>query len=270
MGKLDGHVAFITGAARGQGRSHAVALATEGADIIGVDLCRTLESASYPGGTADDLAQTQEQVEAVGRKMVGYEVDVRDRVALQRAFDEGVAQLGGVDIVLANAGVALFSVTEHADAWQDTLDINLTGVFNTVEVAVPSMIERDRGGSIILTSSLSGTRGSMAHTPGSLAYGASKHAVVGLMRNYANILASHRIRVNTLNPSGVATPMVLESDVMEFIAFHGVEAQWSVPMPLDLLEPVDVSRAVVYLASEDGRWVTGTMMEIDGGSANKT
>lgn len=269
MGKLDGQVAFITGVARGQGRSHAVMLASEGADIIGADLCGPIESASYPGSTSEDLAETQAQVEALGRKMAAYEVDVRDRVGLERAFADGVSRLGAVDIVVANAGVALFAVSEHRNAWQDTLDINLTGVYNTVEVALPSMIERDRGGSIILVSSLAGTRGAMAHTPGSLAYGATKHAVIGLMRNYANILAPARIRVNTVNPSGVATPMVLESDVMEFIEFHGVQDQWRVPMPLDLLDPMDVSRAVIYLASDDGRWVTGTSMKIDGGSANK-
>lgn len=269
MGKLEGKVAFITGAARGQGRSHAVALAAEGADIIGVDLCGPIKSASYPGSTSEDLAETQHQVEALGRKMASYEVDVRDRVGLQKAFDDGVSRVGAVDVVVANAGVALFAVNEHVDAWQDTLDTNLTGVYNTVEVALPSMLERDQGGSIVLTASYAGTRGAMCHTPGSLAYGATKHAVIGLMRSYSNILAPSRIRVNTVNPSAVASPMVLESDVMEFIEVHECAEQWRMPMPVDLLDPMDISRAVIYLASEDGRWVTGSSLKVDGGADNK-
>src|ERR1700761_1472307 len=159
MGKLDGKVAFITGAARGQGRSHAIRLAQEGADIIAVDICQQIASVPYPMSTPDDLAETAKQVEALDRRIYAAQADVRDATALKAAFDAGTAELGPVDIVLANAGIAPMSVHETNEAWQAVIDVNLTGVFNTVEVAIPSMIERGQGGAIVLTSSTAGING---------------------------------------------------------------------------------------------------------------
>jgi NAD(P)-dependent dehydrogenase (short-subunit alcohol dehydrogenase family) len=153
MGKLDGRVAFITGAARGQGRSHAIRLAQEGADIIAVDICGQIDTVPYPMATPDDLAETVKQVEALDRRIFAQQADVRDEAGLKAAFTAGVAELGAVDIVLANAGIAPMAVHETHQAWQDVIDVNLTGVFNTVEIAIPSMIERGTGGAIVLTSS---------------------------------------------------------------------------------------------------------------------
>lgn len=207
-GRVAGKVAFITGAARGQGRSHALRLAEEGADIIALDICKQLASARYDLATSEDLAETRKAVEALGRRVVTVEADVRDEQQLAEAFHAGVAEIGPVDIVIANAGVALFATDEPHEAWQDTIDTNLTGVLNTLETAVPSMIERGQGGAIVLTSSTAGLRGILGPSRGALAYVASKHGMVGLMRSYANNLAAHSIRVNTVNPTGVETPMI--------------------------------------------------------------
>ena len=159
-GKLEGKVAFITGAARGQGRSHAIRLAAEGANIIAVDICRQIDSNNYPLATPEDLAETERAVKELGRRIVARQADVRDEAGLRAAFEAGVAELGPVDIVLANAGIAPMALgTEPHEAWQDVIDVNLTGVFNTVEIAIPSMIERGQGGAIVLTSSTAGING---------------------------------------------------------------------------------------------------------------
>ena len=200
-GKLEGKVAFITGAARGQGRSHAIRLAQEGADIIAVDICAQIASVAYPMATPEDLAETVKAVEALDRRIVARQADVRDEDGLRAAFEAGAAELGPVDIVLANAGIAPMSLGEELhQAWQDVIDVNLTGVFNTVEIAIPSMIERGAGGAIVLTSSTAGITGIGGPSRGGLGYTASKHGVVGLMRSYANSLAPHRIRVNSVAP----------------------------------------------------------------------
>jgi NAD(P)-dependent dehydrogenase (short-subunit alcohol dehydrogenase family) len=167
-GKLDGKVVFITGAARGQGRSHAVRLAQEGADIIAVDICAQIDTVPYPMATPDDLAETAKEVEALDRRIVARQADVRDEAGLRAAFEAGVAELGPVDIVLANAGIAPMSLHESHQAWQDVVDTNLTGVFNTVEIAIPSMIERGQGGAIVLTSSTAGINGIGGPTRGGL------------------------------------------------------------------------------------------------------
>ncbi len=217
-GKLEGKVAFITGAARGQGRSHAIRLAQEGANVIAVDLCRQIDSVAYPMATPDDLAETVKEVEALDRRIVAREADVRDEAGLKAAFDAGVAELGPVDIVLANAGIAPMALGEERhEAWQDVIDVNLTGVFNTVETAIPSMIERGQGGAIVLTSSTAGITGIGGPTRGGLGYTASKHGVVGLMRSYANTLAPHSIRVNSVHPTGVRTPMVVNEVMQQFL-----------------------------------------------------
>jgi SDR family mycofactocin-dependent oxidoreductase len=270
MGRVNGKIAFITGAARGQGRSHALRLAEEGADIIAVDMCRPLASAHYDLATPEDLAATAKEIEALDRRVAAIEADVRDERALKRAFETGVGQLGPVDIVIANAGVALFAVDEAHEAWQDTININLTGVFNTIEAVLPSMIERGAGGSIVLTSSTAGLRGVLGRSRAALGYVASKHGVVGLMRSYANNLAAHSIRVNSVHPCGVDTPMITADSMREFLkANPQLAAEATNPMPVGLLDTRDVSNAVLYLVSDDGRYVTGTTFSVDAGSNNK-
>jgi len=269
-GKLEGKVAFITGAARGQGRSHAVRLAQEGADIIAVDICRQIDTVGYPMATPEDLDQTVKEVEALDRRIVARQADVRDEAGLKAAFDAGVAELGPVDIVLANAGIAPLSLHEKHEAWQDVIDVNLTGVFNTVETAIPSMIERGKGGAIVLTSSTAGINGIGGPTRGGLGYTASKHGVVGLMRSYANTLAPHNIRVNSVHPTGVRTPMIINDVMAEFL---GQDASMSDAManalPVDMVEPVDISNAILWLVSDDARYVTGVTLPVDAGYTNK-
>ena len=265
MGKLDGKVAFITGAARGQGRSHAVRLAQEGADVIAVDIAAQIPSVRYPMATPEELDQTVKEVEALDRRIVARQADVRDRAALQAAFDAGVAELGGVDIVLANAGIAPLSVAEADSAWQDVVDVNLTGVFHTVEVARQALIDRG-GGAIVITSSTAGINGIGGGSGGGLGYTASKHGVVGLMRSYANLLAPYDIRVNTVHPTGVNTPMVVNDVMQEFLAQDPQLSQaMSNALPVDMLEPVDISNAVLWLVSDDARYVTGVTLPVDAG-----
>jgi SDR family mycofactocin-dependent oxidoreductase len=270
MGKLTGRVAFVTGAARGQGRSHAVRLAQEGADIIAVDICAQIDSVPYPMATPDDLAETVREIEALDRRIVARQADVRDATTIKAAFDAGVAELGPVDIVLANAGIAPLSLHEPHDAWRDVLDVNLTGVFNTVETAIPSMIERGTGGAIVLTSSTAGNNGIGGPTRGGLGYTAAKHGVVGLMRSYANNLAPHRIRVNTVHPTGVRTPMVVNGAMQEFLAQDpSLSNAMANALPVDMVEPVDISNAIVWLVSDDARYVTGVQLPVDAGFSNK-
>lgn len=270
MGKLDGKVAFITGAARGQGRSHAIRLAEEGANIIAVDICAQIATVPYPMSTPDDLEQTVKEVEALDRRIVAVEADVRDGAALQAAFDAGVAELGPVDIVLANAGIAPMSMSPQAAEWQDVLDVNLTGVYNTVQAAVPSMIERGAGGAIVLTSSTAGINGIGGNSPGGLGYTASKHGVVGLMRSYANILAPHNIRVNTVHPTGVNTPMVVNDAMQEFLTSDpSLSNAMANALPVPMIEALDISNAILWLVSDDARYVTGVTLPVDAGFTNK-
>ena len=269
-GKLEGKVAFITGAARGQGRSHAIRLAEEGADIIAVDICKQIATVGYPMATPDDLAETVKSVEALDRRIVAREADVRDEAGLRAAFEAGVAELGPVDIVLANAGIAPLSMHEEHGAWQDVIDVNLTGVFNTVEIAIPSMIERGKGGAIVLTSSTAGINGIGGSGRGGLGYTASKHGVVGLMRSYANYLAPHRIRVNSVHPTGVNTPMVVNDIMQAFLASDPSLSQaMANALPVDMVEPVDISNAILWLVSDDARYVTGVTLPVDAGFTNK-
>ncbi|WP_028935602.1 mycofactocin-coupled SDR family oxidoreductase [Pseudonocardia spinosispora] len=265
MGKLDGKVAFITGAARGMGRSHAVRLAEEGADIIAVDLCAQIDSVPYPMAEPTDLDETASQVEALDRRIVARQADVRDRDALRAAFDAGVAELGAVDIVLANAGIAPHSLRPQAQEWHDVLAVNLTGVYHTVEVAVPSMIERGAGGSIVITSSTAGLTGIGGGSPGGLGYAAAKHGVVGLMRSYANLLAQHSIRVNTVHPTGVATPMIVNDVMREFFERDPSLGQNMNALPVPMIESLDVSHAIAWLVSDEARYVTGVTLPVDAG-----
>jgi len=270
MGKLEGKVAFITGAARGQGRSHAVRLAEEGADIIAVDICAQIDTVPYPLATPDDLAETVKEVEALDRRILARPVDVRDAAALQVVLDAGIAELGPVDIVLANAGIAPMSLTPRDQEWQDAIDVNLTGVYNTVRIAAPAMIERGQGGAIVLTSSTAGITGIGGSTPGGLGYTAAKHGLVGLMRAYANYLAPDSIRVNSVHPTGVITPMVVNDFMQAFLQADPAMSQaMANALPVDMIEPVDVSNAIVWLVSDDARYITGVALPVDAGFTNK-
>jgi SDR family mycofactocin-dependent oxidoreductase len=268
VGKLDGKVAFITGAARGQGRSHALRLASEGADVIAVDICRNLDTVLYPMATRADLDQTVSEVEALDRRIVAVQADVRDGKALRAAVEEGVAQLGSVDIVLANAGVAALGNTESdpEEIFRETIDINLTGVWNTVQAAVPNMIEQGRGGAIVLTSSTQGLTGRGGDGVIMTSYAAAKHGVVGLMRSFATWLAPHNIRVNTVHPTGVDTPAI-NNDVSRayFEAKPELASVFQNLMDVDVVQPLDISNAIAWLVSDEARYVTGVTLPVDAG-----
>ena len=274
-GRVEGKVAFITGAARGQGRSHAIRLAQEGADIIAVDLCESVPSISrfYPGATEEDLAETVRQVEALDRRIVASKADVRDFDALKSALDEGVSQLGHVDIVSANAGVFSFGdkTQDVSDSdWQDVVDINQTGVWHTAKAVIPHLIEQGTGGSIIITSSTAGLKG----TPNVAAYTGTKHAVVGLMRTLALELAPYNVRVNTVHPTGVETDMI-QNEAAFRLFVPGIEHPTKEQaaevfastnaLPVPWVQPVDISNAVLFLASDEARYVTGNELKVDAG-----
>ena len=269
-GALDGKVAFITGAARGQGRAHAVRLAVQGADIIAVDLCDQIASVPYPMATPDDLAATVKLVEDAGARIVARVADVRDRSALKTVLAEGIAELGRLDIVIANAGIAPMM---GEDAWQDVLDVNLTGVYHTVDVAMRPLIKQGDGGSIVLTSSVVGLVGMGAPIAGSIGYTASKHGVVGLMRAYANFLAPYRIRVNSIHPAGVDTPMI-DNDFTRSWLDGVAQQQMGGPdltnaLPVETLDTEDIANAVLWLVSDAARYVTGVALPVDAGFVNK-
>ena len=271
VNRLKGKVAFITGAARGQGRSHAVRLAEEGADIIAVDICSQIESVAYPMATKEDLAETVRLVEACGRRIVARDADVRDLAALKAAFDAGTAQLGGIDIVVANAGIGVFGdLGDTLEAFQDVIAVNLVGVWNTVRVAIPLLKDQGRGGSIVLTSSTAGLKGVGGDSAGGEGYTAAKHGVVGLMRNFANTLAPFNIRVNTVHPTGVNTPMVVNEVTQQWLAKEATVAGIMTNLlDVDLVEPVDISNAIVFLVSDEGRYVTGVTLPVDAGFSVK-
>lgn len=272
MGKLEGKVAFITGAARGQGRSHAVRLAQEGADIIAVDISQQVDTVPYDTARPGDLEETVREVEALDRRIVATEADVRDLSALQKAADEGFAQLGRIDIVLANAGISTMAPTLEMDEtmWQTMIDINLTGVWKTVRAAAPHIVAGGRGGSIVLTSSLAAmwANENIAH------YSAAKAGLIGMMQVLAKELAPQSIRVNTVHPTTVATDMILNDatyrlfrpDVEQPTRADFEEAARELNrLPVAMVEPVDISNAVLYLVSDDGRYVTGTTHVVDAG-----
>jgi SDR family mycofactocin-dependent oxidoreductase len=271
-GRLRGKVALITGAARGQGRSHAVRLSAEGAEIIAVDRCADIDSVGYPLGTEADLAETVKLVEANDRRIVAVQADVRDLAALTTAVDAGVTELGRLDIVVANAGIAGYAPVLElaADAWTDMIDVNLTGVFWTVKAGLPHLISGGRGGSIVLTSSVAGLRAmeNSAH------YVAAKHGLVGLMKALALELGRHRIRVNTVHPTTVNTEMV-QNDMTRELFLPGQRDQSPerfarVARSLNVLpepwaEPEDISAAVAFLCSDEARLVTGAAFPVDAG-----
>ncbi|HEY3629648.1 MAG TPA: mycofactocin-coupled SDR family oxidoreductase [Jatrophihabitantaceae bacterium] len=264
-GRVEGKVAFITGAARGQGRSHAVRLAEEGADIIAVDLCQDYDTVAYAMGTADDLAETVKEVEALDRRIIASQVDVRDRDALKKAVDDGVAQLGRLDIVSANAGICTVQSWDEVtpQIWQDTLDTNLTGVWNTMVATTPHLIAAG-GGSIICTSSTAGIKGLPFLAP----YVAAKHGVVGIARTMANELARHKIRVNTVHPTGVDTPMTTGLGGLEGLINSDPELgpMFMNTFPVEIVDARDISNAVLFLASDEARYVTGLEFTVDAGN----
>ena len=270
-GPLTGKVAFITGAARGQGRAHAVRLAAEGADIIAVDLCEQIASVPYPLATPDDLAATAELVADTGARIVAHRADVRDPDALDAALRAGLDELGRVDIVVANAGIA--PMASGADGWRDVIDVNLTGAQHTVAAAVPTMIAQGDGGSIVLISSAAGLAGIGSHDAGSIGYTAAKHGLVGLMRVYANLLAPHSIRVNSVHPGGVDTPMA-NNDFMRgwlarLSADPGARQDLGNAMPVRILQSEDIANAVAWLVSDAARYITGITLPVDAGYVTK-
>ena len=269
MGKLDGQVAFISGAARGQGRSHAVRLAQEGASIIAFDICAQISSVSYEMATPADLEQTVKEVEAEGGRIVARQADVRDADQLRIALEKGMAELGPVSIVLANAGIGVGGPSADETAWNDVIAVNLTGVFNTVRVAIPHMIDAGRGGSVVITSSTAGLLGVGTNEIGLLGYTAAKTAVVGLMRCWANYLGPHFIRVNCVAPTACRTPMAQNLDIEKLFEFDpNLARAMSNAMPVDMVEPSDISNCIAWLVSDEARYVSGTVVPVDAGSLN--
>jgi SDR family mycofactocin-dependent oxidoreductase len=274
MGLVEGKVAFVTGVARGQGRSHAVRLAEEGADIIGIDICADIASVPYPMATPADLEETVQLIEKMDRRALLRQGDVRNFAEVRETVAAGLAQFGHIDIVCANAGIAQMGVGQTEEevmaAWNDIIGVNLTGVWNTVRACAPSMMERNQGGSIILTSSTAGLKALAASgTIGGEGYGAAKHGVVGLMRHFAVELAGSSIRVNSVHPTGVNTKMVNNDVMAQFLASipAGSEAI-AMPanlLPVAILEPRDISDAVVFLASDNAKYITGVTLPVDAG-----
>jgi SDR family mycofactocin-dependent oxidoreductase len=273
MGTLDGKVAFISGIARGQGRSHALRLASEGADIIGIDICHDIASMDYPNATPADLAETTKLIEQLDRRVITSEADVRDAGAVRHAIDAGVAELGRLDIVLSNAGI----VRLHADSddqeqlWQDIVGTNLTGGFHVVNAAVPHLIAGGRGGSIVITGSTAGVRPVANPGVGALAYTASKWGLVGVCKQLAATLAEHSIRVNIVHPTGVASGMTMNAAMAELAeqamaggGANGMAAMQNA-MPVQILQPSDISDAIAFLVSDQAKWITGVSLPVDAG-----
>jgi SDR family mycofactocin-dependent oxidoreductase len=263
-GRVQGKVAFITGAARGQGRSHAIRLAEEGADIVAVDILRDYDTVGYGMATEADLELTVKEVEKLGRRIIATRADVRDADALKSALDSAVTELGGLDIVCANAGICSSQRWDQVtpELWTDTIDTNVTGVWNTIVAAVPHLIDAG-GGSIICTSSAAGIKGLPFFTP----YVASKHAIVGIAKSLANELARHSIRVNTVHPAGVTTPMAAGLTLTEQLADDpALGPIFMNSLPVAMLDARDVSNAVLFLASDEARYVTGLEFTIDAGA----
>jgi SDR family mycofactocin-dependent oxidoreductase len=266
---LTGKVALVTGAARGQGRSHAVGLAKAGADVVAVDICGQIGTVAYPMADRDDLDETVRMVEEHDRRAISVVGDVRDVGTMRHAVSRAVGELGRLDIVLANAGImnTVGPAGDDDQAFYDSIDVMLTGVWHTIRAAAPVLIEQGEGGSIVITSSTAGLRGIRTHLDaGSAGYVAAKHGVVGLMRVYANILAEHSIRVNTIHPTGVNTPMV-RNEAFEAFAEEQPRLVQMLrnAMPQPLLEPSDITNAILWLVSDEARFVTGVTLPVDAG-----
>lgn len=273
MGRLEGKVAFITGGARGQGRSHAVRLAQEGADIIVIDACEPQPNVPSPPATEADLAETVRQVEELDRRIVARVADVRVQEQLDAAVADGIAQFGRLDVVSANAGIAMTPALAHMmtdEEFMDMQDVNLAGVWRTAKAAIPHMIEAGNGGSIVLTSSEAGLKG-YAHAA---SYVSAKHGVVGLMRTLAMELAPHMIRVNSIHPTQVDTPMIMNETIMKLFRpdienptkeDFAEASQHTNLLPIPWVEAVDISNALLFLASDEARYITGVTLPVDAG-----
>jgi SDR family mycofactocin-dependent oxidoreductase len=271
MAGLEGKVAFITGAARGQGRAHAVRLAREGADILAVDICHDIDSMDYPNASPEDLDETVQLVEAEGCKIAALKADIRDQVGLQRAFDEGMSSLGRVDIVVANAGIVrLTDGGDPVSVWNDIVATNLTGTWNTISVALPTLRSGGSGGSIVIISSSAGLRATAGLGIGALAYTSAKTGLVGLMKQLAASLAPESIRVNSVHPTGVKSGMTMNEAMGRLVAqaMEGTDTSISAmqnAMPIDMLEPEDVANTVAFLVSDQANWITGAALPVDAG-----
>lgn len=269
--QFDGKVAFITGAARGQGRSHAVGFAEEGADIIAVDLCEQMATVASPMATPEDLDETVELVRKAGRRIVAEHGDVRDFERLKAVVAKGVAELGRLDFVLANAGIAPFLAPKppmEVSAYLDTIDVVLNGVYFTIEAALPALLEHGDGGAIVITGSGGGYRSIISsfrtQSPGAAGYTAAKHGVVGLMHYYATALASENIRVNVVHPCAVETPMIQNEQAEQFLeAFPEHKDYLPNRLPV-ATQPADITAAMIYLCGQSGRCVSGIAMPVDG------
>jgi SDR family mycofactocin-dependent oxidoreductase len=266
--RFAGKVAFITGAARGQGRAHAVKLAGEGADILALDLAGPLPGVPYESSTPADLKETARLVEALGRRVITHEGDVRHFDDMKAFVDAGVAEFGRLDIVVANAGIAIPATWDETTpaVFKDTIDINVTGVWNTVMASAPHVVAGGRGGSIVLTSSYAGKK----MQPFMVHYTASKHAVTGMTRAFAAELGKHDIRVNSVHPGGVATPMaggrMLEEIARTNESNPSLAAMGTAFLPQGWVEPEEIANAVAVLASDEARFITAEHLSIDAGS----
>jgi (+)-trans-carveol dehydrogenase len=272
VGSLTGKVAVITGAARGQGRSHALRLASEGADIIALDVCEDNATTRYSGGTEADLAETAAQIEKLDRRVVTAKADVRNYEQVETAIGKGVSELGRLDIVCANAGILsmgqLHELSE--DSWLDMIDINLNGVWRTTKAATPHLIESGGGGSIIITASGAALHG----VPNIGHYVAAKTGVIGLMRTLSIELAPHRIRANAISPTNVNSDMI-QNDALYKLYLPHIESptreqfaeavSTTHPMGVPWVEPADVSAVVAFLASDESRYITGMQVPIMAG-----
>jgi (+)-trans-carveol dehydrogenase len=274
MGRLEGKVAFITGAARGQGRAHAVRMAQEGADIIAVDACTTI--GPYVGATRQDFEETVSQVESAGRRISWSQVDVRDYDELAEAVRRGVAELGRLDIVVSNAamsGVGSLAKDMTVQDWQNEIDVNLSGQFKTCKAAIPHLVASG-GGSIVITSSFAGLNG----LPHGTSYCSAKTGLVGLMRVLANEHGKDNIRVNTVHPSNVATPMLLNDETYRLfrpdlenptIEDFKIAAKRVHLLDVPFVEPEDIANAAIFLVSDEGRYITGVALPVDAGANAK-
>lgn len=268
-GNLQGKVALVTGAARGQGRSHAIRLAQDGADVIAIDIAKQILSVPYPMATPEDLEITRKEVEAAGGRVFTAQADIRDFEDLKGAVDAGVSELGRLDIIVANAGIAPLTMHEEdpVTAFVDTVTTNLMGTRHTIHAGVHHLIDQGDGGSIVITSSTQGLSGRGGNGSGAVdGYAASKHGVVGLMRTWANWLAPHSIRVNSVHPTGVNTPMIVNDSVGQYVSSDPEIANaLSNLLPVPVVEAADVSDAVVWLVSEQARYITGVTLPVDAG-----
>ncbi len=276
-GTLEGRVAYVTGAARGQGRAHAARLAAEGADIIAVDVCGPVsDTITYPASTPEDLAETVREVEAAGRKVLAREVDIRDLAAQQQVIADGIEQFGRLDVVVANAGVLswgrMFEMTE--EQWDTVVDVNLNGTWRTVRAAVPAMIDAGNGGSIIIVSSSAGLKA----TPGNSHYAASKHGLVAITNSLALEVGEFGIRVNSIHPYSIDTPMVEPEAMMEIFGKYPTFIHSFSPMPFrpvnhdgkkglqEFMTPQEVSDVVAWLAGDGSSTVSGSQIAVDRGT----